>query len=400
MRILTISNVVPYPPRSGLQLRTLHILERVARVHTVTLCCHAWSDTDEANARELTSRGIRTFTGRLGPHIDLPKIAAAARLLITGRPPELALYRSPELARIVHHLVRDEPFDILQVEESILAHYLDLLPDGCPTRRLLIFHDVHFAQAARAAGLEQAVGMRLWRHLNGFCMRLYEPRIVRRFEKCATVTEHDRQLLLAIGSPPNIEVVPNGVDTAALQPLAAADLPPAMLFVGSMFYKPCEDGAIWLVREILPLVRRQFPAIDVWIVGKKPGPRVQELAAEHIFVTGEVEDVTPYYQRATIALAPLRAGSGSRLKILEAMALGRPVVSTSIGAEGLHLEPERHLLVADSAWDFAAAVVRLIKSPDVRRSLAEAAREFVEARYNWEMIAARQLQIYQEMTAI
>ena len=399
MRILTISNVVPYPPHSGLQLRTLHLLERVARVHTVTLCCHAWSATDEANARELTNRGIRTFTGHLGHQIDLSKIVAAARLLITGRPPELALYRSPELARIVRELVRDEPFDILQIEESILAHYADLLPARSRTSKLLIFHDLHSVQAARAAGLEHALGMRMWRHLNGFCMRFYEPRIVRRFEKCVTVTEHDRQLLLAAGSLPNIDVVPNGVDTVELQPLAAADSPPAILFVGSMFYKPCEDGAIWLVREVLPLVRREFPAIDVWIVGKRPGPRVQQLAAEHVFVTGEVEDVTSYYQRATIALAPLRAGSGSRLKILEAMALGRPVVSTSIGAEGLHLEPERHLLVADSARDFAAAVVRLIKSPDVRRSLAEAAREFVEARYNWEMIAARQLQIYQEMTA-
>jgi len=191
----------------------------------------------------------------------------------------------------------------------------------------------------------------------------------------------------------------NGVDTARLQPLAASDSPPALLFVGSMFYTPCEDGAIWLVREILPLVNRRFPAIDVWIVGKKPGPGVEELAGKHIFVTGEVEDVTSYYQRATIAVAPLRAGSGSRLKILEAMALGRPIVSTSLGAEGLQLEPERHLLTADSTEDFAAAVIRLIESPDAGRALANAAREFVEARYNWEMIAARQLQIYREMTS-
>jgi sugar transferase (PEP-CTERM/EpsH1 system associated) len=397
MRILTISNVVPYPPHSGLQLRTLNILERVAQVHNVTLCCHAWSDSDEANARELTHRGIRTFTCRLGHHIDLPKIAAAARLLITGKPPELALYRSPELVRIVRELLRDEPFDICQIEESILAHYADLLHARCP--KLLIFHDLHFVQAARAARLEHAVGMRLWRRLNGFCMRFYEPRIVTRFEKCVTVTEHDRQLLIATGCRPNIEVVPNGVDTARLQPLAASDSPPALLFVGSMFYTPCEDGAIWLVREILPLVNRRFPAIDVWIVGKKPGPGVEELAGKHIFVTGEVEDVTPYYQRATIAVAPLRAGSGSRLKILEAMALGRPIVSTSLGAEGLQLEPERHLLTADSTEDFAAAVIRLIESPDAGRALANAAREFVEARYNWEMIAARQLQIYREMTS-
>jgi glycosyltransferase involved in cell wall biosynthesis len=398
MRILVISNVVPYPAHSGIQLRILRILERVARVHQVTLCCHAWSAADQEGAHQLSKRGIRTFTGRMGPQIDLRKIIGAAGFGITGRPPELALYRSPDLTRILRELLRDEEFDILQVEETILAHYADLLPRGSSTKRLLTFHDLHFVQAARAAPLEHSAGMRLWRHFNSFCMRFYEPRVVRHFERCATVTEHDRQLLQPAGPRRSIAVVPNGVDTTALRPLTDASTPSAIVFVGSMFYKPCEDGALWLVREILPLVRRQFPEIDVWIVGKGPGPRVKALAGEHVFVTGEVEDVVPYYQRAAIALAPLRAGSGSRLKILEAMALGRPVVATSIGAEGLEAEPERHLLIADGAKDFAAAVVRLLQSPDLCHSLATASREFVEARYNWEMIAACQLRIYREMT--
>jgi glycosyltransferase involved in cell wall biosynthesis len=397
MRILVISNVVPYPPHGGSQLRILRILERVAAVHQVSLCCHAWSTADEVSARRLTKLGIRTFTGRLGPQIDLPKIAAAARFGIAGRPPELALYRSPELTKVVRGLLRAEAFDILQVEETVLAHYVDLLPPDSPTKTLLTFHDIHFRQAARVAALEKSPGMCLWRHFNSLCMRCYEPRIARQFERCVTVTEQDRRLLLSAHSRLNIDVVPNGVDTLRLQPLAEADLAPAILFVGSMFYKPCEDGAIWLVREILPLVRRQVPGVHAWIVGKGPGRRVQELAGEHVFVTSEVENLTPYYQRAAVVVAPLRAGSGSRLKILEAMALARPVVSTTIGSEGLDVEAGRHLLVADGAEAFAAAITHLLHSRDLRRSLSAAARAFVEARYNWDMSAAHQLRIYQEM---
>src|SRR6202051_5257202 len=130
MRILVIANVVPYPPHGGSQLRILRILERVAAFHQVALCCHAWSTADEVSARTLTTLGIRTFTGRLRPQIDLSKIAAAARFGVAGRPLELALYRSSALTKVVRGLLRAEAFDIFQVEETVMAHYADLLlPD-------------------------------------------------------------------------------------------------------------------------------------------------------------------------------------------------------------------------------------------------------------------------------
>jgi glycosyltransferase involved in cell wall biosynthesis len=164
-----------------------------------------------------------------------------------------------------------------------------------------------------------------------------------------------------------------------------------------MFYKPCEDGARWLIREILPLVRRHIANVETWIVGQGPGPGVLELAGNRVSVTGEVEDVQPHYEQATVAVAPLRAGSGSRLKILEAMALGRAVVSTTLGAEGLEVEAGKHLLIADGAAEFGDAIVELIQNPALRGRLTNAARDLVEQRYDWDTIATRQLRIYREM---
>src|SRR5258708_515177 len=141
MRILVISNVVPYPPHSGMKLRILHLLKRMAPRHEVTLCSHAWSDADEDQARVLSQCGIRTFTGRMHSRIDLEKLSAAARFGLSARPPELALYRSNHLTATLRDLFRTETFDILQIEEPILAHYADFLPRGSPTKRLLTFHD-------------------------------------------------------------------------------------------------------------------------------------------------------------------------------------------------------------------------------------------------------------------
>jgi glycosyltransferase involved in cell wall biosynthesis len=191
-----------------------------------------------------------------------------------------------------------------------------------------------------------------------------------------------------------VDVIPNGVDTHALRPLPPAEGPPALVFVGSMMYRPCVDAAVWLVREILPLVRRTHPDVAVWIVGRGPVPEVTALAGNGVFVTGEVEDVAPYYRRATLAVAPLRAGGGTRLKILEAMALGRVVVSTTVGAEGLRVDDDTHLAIADDAQSLANAIVALLNDHDHRDRLARAARALVEAEYDWDRIGASHLALY------
>ncbi len=395
MRLLVLCNLVPYPPFGGVHLRVFNILKRIAGRHDVTLGCHSWSSEDLEGADWLTRNGIRTVTAPLAAANWRHVAPALGSMIFSGQPPELAQYQAPEL----HALVAREHFDVLQVEETLLTPYASSLPAGANTRTVLALHNLHFVQARRIAGIEATQGARVWRNFNALMMRRYEPSIAARFDRVLAVSELDRATLQGVAPRLTIDVLANGVDTQVLQPLPEPPARRALVFVGTLNYRPCADAVLWLVDAILPILRRRYPELDLWIVGKEPPAAVEALASEGVFVTGLVEDVTPYYERATLAVVPLRAGGGSRLKILEAMALARPVVSTSVGAEGIDVTDGHDILLADDADAFASAVSRLLDEPDLWRSLAGNARRLVQERHDWDLIAEKQLGIYDEILA-
>jgi len=374
-------------------LRVFNVLKRIAGRHEVTLGCHSWSDEDQEGASWLTRNGIRTVTGRLTAANWRHAAPALGSAIFAGRPPELVQYQTPEL----HALIAQEHFDVLQVEETILTPYAASLPKGADTKKVLVFHNVHFVQAKRIARIETMRGLQVWRDANAAMMRRYEPAIAAEFDRVVAVSDVDRSILLDVAPQLTIDVLPNGVDTKALRPLPEPTSRRSLVFVGTLNYRPCGDAVLWLTREVLPKLRQRFADIDLWIVGKEPPPEVEALASEGVYVTGRVEDVAPYYERATVAVVPLRAGGGSRLKILEAMALGRPVVSTSVGAEGLEVTHGHDILLADDAESFAAAIMQLIDQKETWRTIAGNARRFVEERHDWDRITEKQLEIYDEL---
>jgi glycosyltransferase involved in cell wall biosynthesis len=394
VRILFLSNVVPYPPHGGVHLRVFHILKRIAEQHEVVLGCHAWCEEEVEGAAQLAKFGIRAVTGILSVG-DWRHFGPGMRAALVGRPPEVVQYQTPELRA----LIRREHFDVVQVEETLLAPYADSIPAGASTKTVLTFHNVHFVQTRRIARIEKSLAGSIWRRTNAHFMQRYEPGLVDRFDRCIVVSEVDRQHLLGNGNDRNVSVIPNGVDTRELVPLPPPEGKPAIVFVGTMCYRPCIDAAEWLVREIVPIVRARVPDLEVWIIGKSPTPEVEALNGENVFVTGWVPDIRPYYNRASVAVVPLRAGGGSRLKILEAMALGRPVVSTTVGAEGLEVEHGESILLADGAAGIADAIVRVLGDADLAERLTKNARRLVEQRYDWEAIAHAQLQVYEELCA-
>jgi glycosyltransferase involved in cell wall biosynthesis len=396
MRILCIANVTPWPPRSGITLRILRLLERVAAVHDVTLGCHTWGPEDVAGVAALNGLGIRTIGGAVRPATLRRHAMAGLRNAMRGVPPEAAQYQAPE----IHALIRAGDYDVLHIEESILAPYAASVPAGHRVPRLLTLHNVHFVQEARIAGIEPTRGRRLMRRFNGAWMRWYEPRMAATFDRVIAVSPDDQGALQRIDPTLPIDVVPNGVDTRAIQPLPPHGGPPALLFVGSMFYRPCADAAVWLVREILPLLRQRFPSLEVWLVGKGPTPEVRSLAGNGVHVVGEVAELAPYYERATVAVAPLRAGGGSRLKILESMAFGRAIVATTVGAEGLAVEDGTHIAIADTAAAMAKRIALLLEDAAAREAMMLAARRLVEREYDWDDVAARLLRIYAELAPV
>jgi glycosyltransferase involved in cell wall biosynthesis len=213
------------------------------------------------------------------------------------------------------------------------------------------------------------------------------------------MSERDREQIARLTGPERIHVLPNCVDSLA-KPLLdePANGAPAILLLGLFLHPPNADAARWMLEEIFPLVRGSLPACTLYLVGGGAPRYLERMAAQPgVCLTGRVEDVALSYARCQIAVAPLRAGGGTRLKILEAMSFGRPVVATSTGAEGLPVNSGEHLMLADTAEDFARACVGLLRDPALRSRLRRNARSFVERGYRWDDCAERHLRIYEAL---
>ena len=290
------------------------------------------------------------------------------------------------LRPVARRLLATGAFDVVSVEHDYAAPWLADLPGHPPA--LLTLQNVSWDQERRRAALVHDLRRRFreWdaeRHVR--LARVTWPA----YDALVAVSERDRDLAAPF-VPAAVTVVPNGADLTALTP--APDPPPdppTLIFTATMNYGPNADGIAWFAAEVWPRVRAGAPAAELLVVGREPPPAVRALAVRPgVTVTGEVPDVRPYFARAHLAIAPLRTGGGTRLKVVEALAAGRPVVSTTLGAEGLELGDEV-VLRADDAEAFAAGVLALLADPEGRARRAAAGRAAVEARYGWERSAAR-----------
>ena len=218
-------------------------------------------------------------------------------------------------------------------------------------------------------------------------MRRYEARACRQARLTVAVSEADRTLLAANAPGADIRAIPTGVDASYFHPNGTAEKPARLVFTGSMDWYPNEDAIIHFMEAILPRLRRRIPGLTIAVVGRNPSERLKALgAAKGVQITGTVDDVRPYVAEAAVYVVPLRIGGGTRLKIFEALAMGKAVVSTSVGAEGLPMTPGQHFLQADSPEDFAKAVLALLEDVPRRRAIGEAGRRLVEARYSWAQV--------------
>ncbi len=400
MRILIISNLVPLPPNSGGRLRQYHLLHRIvaAGKHEVSYACHLWDDDDKAALPELRKLCRHVITGWVRRKPYARRLPVMASFLLKGRPPELAFWRSAELARKIGKLLSNEEFDVVQIEESLMASYLDAVPATCTARKILVFHNIGFDQFSKLASI--CPGSKGWWHrFGGLIYSRWEPELTKRFDRCITVCDRDRDLLTErAGADRKVAVVPNGADIGACRPLGDPETPPSFLLIGDMNYEPCIDAARRFAMEILPRIRRRIDGATFRIVGREPSRAVRRLRGESVDVTGAVKEVAPWYEKCAACVVPLRAGGGTRLKILEAMALGRPVVSTSIGAEGLDVRHGEHLLIGDDDESFAGEAVRAARGGDEIAGMIERARRLVASKYDWDGIAVRQNRIYEEMS--
>ncbi len=236
-----------------------------------------------------------------------------------------------------------------------------------------------------------------WRRL-----RRYEAQACRCADRVLAVSDADAAALQRLVPDLDVTVIPNGIDTQVYRPATFDPQPPtpSLVFTGTMDFRPNVDAVLWFAREVLPRVRAEIPEAHFVVVGQRPHRRLDALRGDTaVTLTGWVEDTRPYIAQAAVYVAPLRIGGGTRLKLLEAMAMGKPVVATRLGAEGYPVRDGCELLLADTPADFAAAVVNLLHTPERGAELGRAARAFVEERYDWRVIVPRVEAVYEEVAS-
>jgi glycosyltransferase involved in cell wall biosynthesis len=396
MRILVLNRILPFPPIGGGDLRTYHLVRALARCHEVTVVGFACDE-----ARVSPPFPVRTFdhpwewpplyrdmkSGELGVWEQ-----AYERLTGESEEPWSASHlQSAGMEELLRRVGR-EGFDLVLIEHSNMARFLPALPTDVP--RILDLVDLHALMAERAAitGGEEA-------RREAERTRRFERQAALKCALCLVTSEHEAMAARRLLGIEHIRVVPNGVDTHIFVP--AEDLPTEgnLLFTGKMNYAPNGEAACYFAREVLPLVRLQMPSARLHIVGAEPGEEVKALACDDVVVHGFVPDVRPYFREAAVVVVPLLRGGGTRLKILEAAACAKAVVSTTLGAEGLGLRPGTNIVLADSAETFAAEVARLLGDPARCRRMGRAARA-AALSYEWDGIGEHLCGIVEELVQL
>lgn len=351
----------------------------------------------------------RVLTVRRKPGYTFTKILQGA---VSGTPLPILNYTTDSMKQALAGVLGETAFDIVQVESIHLMGYLPIIR-AAPSRPLIVcdWHNIESELMSRYGEREGNLLRRAYAKRTARLMRDFERRALDEFDAQTTVSERDADHLRKLDSKARIFVIENGVDAAnysneqldqayaAWRPQQAPrDSGNRIVFVGSMDYHANIDAALSFSRAVWPRLRERKPELTFTIVGRDPSPEVRELASlPGMEVTGTVNDVRPYYRDAIAAVVPLRVGGGSRLKILEAMAAGVPVVSTTLGAEGLEVEHDGNILIADTNEKMIEAIIKLIEQPEQREQFSDAGRVLVSNRYDWTTVGANLFETYQQL---
>jgi glycosyltransferase involved in cell wall biosynthesis len=321
--------------------------------------------------------------------------------MLTTRRPDMAWRLwSPAFRDRLALRLAEAPFDVVQIEGIELASYVPTIEAPRP-HPLIVYedHNAEWVLQKRACLTDLRIPRRWPAAVYSFVqwMRLkgYEADVCRRADRVVGVSEADRDAILAVAPEVTVSVVPNGVDLDEYTGYNGPVQPFDLVFTGKMDFRPNVDAMLWMGRDVWPLIRHRRPEARMAIVGQRPHPRLEPLReVSGITITGWVPDVRPYISGATVYVAPLRVGGGTRLKLLEAMAMDASIVATSLGAEGFPVTHGRELMLADTPGDFAQAVLCLLEDPEQRAQMGRAARHFVEATYGWDALVPKLEALY------
>ncbi len=385
MKILWVKSGGLLPLNHGGRIRSYHLAKELAKLHDVSLFTFSAKTEDPIEAHEPLKNVFRNLVCL---PIDIPSARGVkeslhyVRNLFSARPYSATKYCQPWIARELSKHLEREKYDLLLCDFLLTAA---VVPWDWKGPKVLFTHNIEAVIWERhyrvnKNPLWKAISYREYRTLERM-----ERKYVSRADHVLAVSENDRDFFRKYTSDSRMSVIPTGVDTEYFAPDWGTEEAESIVFTGSMDWMANEDGIVFFIEKILPLVRRRFPKAKLWIVGRRPSARLKAIAAREtgIVVTGTVEDIRPYMSRGSVYVVPLLVGGGTRIKIFEAMAAGKAVVSTTIGAEGLPVRHGENILLADEPASFANNIIDLISDPARRLKLGQAARELVASSYSW-----------------
>jgi len=408
MKVLIITAFLPYPLDSGGRVRQYHVLKRLAQNynHEIVLISFIES-TDElvylpilqsfCTGIETVLRKRSKFSAQSISRFNFRKkqFSNLLNCIFVNEPLGVLQFLSGKMEAKIKAVMSEKIFDIVQIEFTQMASYV---PQNSKIPTVLIEHDVDFIRQLRNFRNISRPIPKFESFIEWLKIRKYEIEMCRKYKKVIVMSSVDKAMLLAKDKNLDISVVGNGVDTAYFKPIDTEYDNRTLMFLGPPSHGPNLDGLRYFCKEIYPKVRAKLPNIKLTVFGEGWVAVLADFCCDKsITLKGYIEDLRPYLAHCAALIVPLRIGSGTRLKILEALAMGCPVISTSVGCEGLEVTNEQDILVADKPAEFARRIVDVITDTRLRQRISKNARRLAEIKYSWDKIVALQDQVYREM---
>ncbi|MDX9839542.1 MAG: TIGR03087 family PEP-CTERM/XrtA system glycosyltransferase [Azoarcus sp.] len=377
MKILYVCHRFPFPPKRGGKIRPFNMIRHLSQNHQVTVCSLARSEAEAEEGRGIAPHCERFEMGVVSNPVQVLRMVAR---LPTTVPSSMGYFYSPDLAAKVNALLASERFDLIFVHCSSVAQYVSHVRD---IPKILDFGDMDSQKWLEYVNYKP-FPLKAGYWLEGSKMEREEKRLARLFNMCTATTRAEWETLESYSTGVSTDWFPNGVDADFFRPDGEGYDPDTISFIGRMDYYPNQEAMFRFCEQIWPLLRAKRPEMKLLIVGADPIPAVIKLGElPGVTVTGSVPDVRPYILRSAAMVAPLNIARGTQNKILEAMAMGVPVVSSRIAAGGVDALGEEHFLVADTPMQYADAILRLVEQPAERERLSRAGRERMLSHHAW-----------------
>jgi glycosyltransferase involved in cell wall biosynthesis len=392
LNILIVSTQFPYPTRSGFTTRVYQLARQLSARHSVTLLSYVLPHEKDGAEGLATQMSVRTVDTR--PAGPVAKRIGQAVTVASSRAYCCREVYSEAMQKAIDDVCASERFDVIQLESSLLCTFR--FPRD--TRLIIDEHNIEYELFQRMCEGERSLPRRAFNRIEYVRFRRFEQAWWGRADACAVTSEREVEAVRTRAPETPVEVVPNAVDLEYFAPSNAPGEPHTVIFNGTLDYRPNLDAARYLIDDIWPLVRHRYADATLALVGRNAGVDLRGLMKPGVRVLGEVPDIRPHISGAAVVAVPIRMGGGTRLKVLEALAMGKPIVSTAVGCEGVAVRDGEHLMVADDPATFVSKICEVFENPALSDALGQAGRRLVETRYSWELAGERLESLYRQIT--